>query len=139
MGDNGLTEEQKLVLAAYCEKTVPWLEEMYFKKFDTNRQEVLRLYDDNTPIIWNGYRMVGKEGIQNALQQLPSTTHKLETIDCQPIVSPDPNQRFILTTINGTVTYADEICNTFNQVLILRSEGKDLKIVYDCYRWLATS
>ena len=45
-----------------------------------------------------------------------------------------PAQHLILATVNGQVTYADEITNTFNQVFILKAEGKDLKIVYDCYR-----
>lgn len=41
----------------------------------------------------------------------------------------------ILVTVNGQVTYAGEVTNAFNQVFILGSEGKDLRIMYDCYRY----
>eukprot|EP00667_Euglena_gracilis_P022694 EG_transcript_25350 len=137
--NTGMNEEQKLVLAAYCEKAVPWVEHLYYKKFDSNRMEVLQHYDAGTPIIWNGYRMQGRDGIASALQQLPATQHKVETIDCQPIVSDVPNApHLILVTVNGQVTYAGEVTNAFNQVFILGSEGKDLRIMYDCYRWLNT-
>jgi len=137
--NTGLTEEQKVVLAAYCEKVLPWLENMYYMKFDSNRGEVVNLYDNGTPVIWNGYRMQGREGMVSALQQLPGTKHKIETIDCQPIISESPTAaHLILATVTGAVSYLDEITNNFHQVFVLRAEGKDLRIVYDCYRWLNT-
>eukprot|EP00906_Rhabdomonas_costata_P019518 RCo028485 len=137
---NGLSEEQRLTVSAYCQKVLVWVEEVYYKKFDSNRLDLLNLYEETTPIIWNGYTMKGASGIQAALQQLPTTTHRIESIDCQPIHSTeaDPSIRFILVTVNGTVNYAGEITYLFHQAFVVRAEGKDLKIVYDCYRWLAT-
>eukprot|EP01001_Neometanema_parovale_P013082 NODE_9440_length_642_cov_73.917148_g9174_i0.p1 GENE.NODE_9440_length_642_cov_73.917148_g9174_i0~~NODE_9440_length_642_cov_73.917148_g9174_i0.p1 ORF type:complete len:173 (+),score=52.11 NODE_9440_length_642_cov_73.917148_g9174_i0:61-519(+) len=134
--DNGLTTEQKTLVTNFCEKVGPYIQEQYYKMFDSNRAAVLELYDEQTPIIWNGYKMVGKAGIQGALQQLPDTTHQVQIIDCQPLPAPD-EQVLVLVTVNGIVTYGYELPNRFNQVFILRTEGKQMKIVYDCFRWLA--
>ena len=44
-----------------------------------------KLYLDTATTVWNGNPLEGSEAILKFLDQLPTTEHTIESLDCQPI------------------------------------------------------
>mmetsp|Transcript_56288 Transcript_56288/g.132639 ORF Transcript_56288/g.132639 Transcript_56288/m.132639 type:complete len:144 (-) Transcript_56288:28-459(-) len=127
--------------------------EQFFKHFynymDTSRQNLKHLYHEESKVVWNGTSLAGRANVEKFITDLPSSTHKPYSLDCQPI-SPqampgaEPADPMILVSVMGTVQFGSLESNPppvprpFCQSFVL---GKDAAtgsyfIVTDNYRFL---
>ncbi|KAJ7538697.1 hypothetical protein O6H91_11G059700 [Diphasiastrum complanatum] len=60
--------------------------EHYYSTFDTNRTNLLSLYEDSSMLTFEGEKLQGAQNISAKLNGLPFThcSHHISTVDCQP-------------------------------------------------------
>lgn len=58
--------------------------------YDSSRHEVFRFYREDSVLIWNGNAKKGLQTLRDFFQQLPPSTHNIQSIDCQPIAGAPP-------------------------------------------------
>eukprot|EP00475_Leptophrys_vorax_P041361 TRINITY_DN77945_c0_g1_i1.p1 TRINITY_DN77945_c0_g1~~TRINITY_DN77945_c0_g1_i1.p1 ORF type:complete len:124 (-),score=13.78 TRINITY_DN77945_c0_g1_i1:110-481(-) len=58
----------------------------YYTTFDTNRNNLVALYQDGSMLTFEGEKFMGAQNIQAKISGLPfqSCTHIVATVDCQP-------------------------------------------------------
>ncbi|GJP51332.1 hypothetical protein CLOM_g10490 [Closterium sp. NIES-68] len=58
----------------------------YYTTFDTSRNNLYALYQDQSMLTFEGEKFQGVQNIQNKISSLPfqSCTHIVSTVDCQP-------------------------------------------------------
>ena len=44
----------------------------------------MKLYEDKAEAVWNGNYLKGKEAIMKFFEDLPTSEHKLDSLDAQP-------------------------------------------------------
>eukprot|EP00286_Rhodomonas_abbreviata_P027600 CAMPEP_0181294578 /NCGR_PEP_ID=MMETSP1101-20121128/3681_1 /TAXON_ID=46948 /ORGANISM="Rhodomonas abbreviata, Strain Caron Lab Isolate" /LENGTH=141 /DNA_ID=CAMNT_0023399257 /DNA_START=317 /DNA_END=739 /DNA_ORIENTATION=- len=122
----------------------------YYSYLDTSRQNLKHLYHEESKVVWNGNSLHGRTNVERFLTDLPSSTHKPYSLDCQPIApqaaagqeSADP---MILVSVMGSVQFGSIEASppppskAFCQSFVL---GKDAAtgsyfIVTDNYRFVA--
>jgi NTF2-related export protein 1/2 len=92
------------------------------------------LYSDTSLVIWNGNTQSGAANIMNFYQSLPGTVHRVQSLDCQPILS---SVSTILITCMGMVKFDGEAAEKrFSQDFLLNKEGEVWKVGSDCFRFL---
>mmetsp|Transcript_18497 Transcript_18497/g.25720 ORF Transcript_18497/g.25720 Transcript_18497/m.25720 type:complete len:257 (-) Transcript_18497:34-804(-) len=87
------------------EKIAKWFVNFYYQTFDTNRENLVTLYTENSMLTFEGQQIMGAQNIQNKLKSLPfrQVQHKIVTMDVQP--SPSANgQQGIIVFICGDLT-----------------------------------
>ncbi|GLH00288.1 NTF2-related export protein [Gryllus bimaculatus] len=110
----------------------------YYESVDRMRHRMSRLYLDSATLIWNGNGVMGNQYIQEFFEKLPRTDHGVSTVDCQPLsqgAGLTQDFTFVLK-VSGTVLLSADISKTFQQNLLITTEGDKMKIVSDCYRFL---
>ncbi len=137
------------------------VQEYFYRVYDSSRHEVFRFYREDSVLIWNGNAKKGLQTLRDFFQQLPPSTHNIQSIDCQPIAgappapalapprwprslprctgadgTESPQASNIFVVVVGTVTYAKEDPRHFHETFILAQEpGKGTYyIVNDCFR-----
>lgn len=92
------------------------------------------LYSDASLAIWNGNTQSGASNIMNFYQSLPGTVHKVQSLDCQPVLS---SSNTVLISCKGTVKFDGEASEKrFSQDFLLNKEGEVWKVGSDCFRFL---
>lgn len=90
---------------------------------------------DNGLLVWNGNGACGREQIQSAILQLPNTSHRLTTLDAQPIIDETTEgQATFCITCGGTVKYNGQDVKPFQQSFIITADAGKFRIVSDIYR-----
>ncbi len=79
--------------------------QMYTMIADTKRELLVNFYRDNSVMVWNGHRLQGKRNLQMAFKALPTTQHKLEAVDVQPILPNEQTSKSFVVTVAGTIRY----------------------------------
>lgn len=93
------------------------------------------MYLDNGLLVWNGNGASGRDQIQSAVLQLPTTNHRLNTLDAQPIIDETTvGQATFCITCGGTVKYNGHEVKPFQQSFIITADGDKFRIVSDIYR-----
>uniref|UniRef100_T1GN95 NTF2-related export protein n=1 Tax=Megaselia scalaris TaxID=36166 RepID=T1GN95_MEGSC len=89
-----------------CNRTAQKFTSLYYQAFDKRRHDLGAMYLDNGLLVWNGNGASGRDQIQSAVLQLPTTNHRLNTLDAQPIIDETTvGQATFCITCGGTVKY----------------------------------
>lgn len=92
---------------------------------------------DNAVAIWNGNGLNGNNNIQDFIQKLPSTSHRVLTFNAQPIVDEmAPNQNAIMILVSGKIQHFNSTTNDhhFQQTFLIYAQEDKWKIASDCFR-----
>merc|ERR1711879_1036314 len=115
-----------------------FVKEYFYRVYDSSRHELFRFYREDSVLIWNGNAKKGLQTLRDFFQQLPPSTHNIQSIDCQPIAdgTESPQASNIFVVVVGTVTYAKEDPRHFHETFILAQEPTKgtYYIVNDCFR-----
>jgi hypothetical protein len=65
-------------------------QEYFYRVYDSSRHELFRFYREDSVLIWNGNAKKGLQTLRDFFQQLPPSTHNIQSIDCQPIAGAPP-------------------------------------------------
>lgn len=108
---------------------------IYYDAIDKKRHILDRLYHDSATLLWNGNSVTGQAAISQYLNKLPSSEHKVETLDAQSM--PDhatQGQIGILVLTAGIVKYKGHSVRNFSQNFMLTAQNNTWKVVTDCFR-----
>lgn len=109
---------------------------LYYDTIDKKRHLLTKLYLDTGEATWNGNNLKGKEAILKFFEELPTTEHKVESLDCHPLSAEISGGQFtIIVKTYGTVKYPNSSLKSFHQVFILTSENNKWKIISDTFRF----
>jgi len=112
---------------------------LYHKTFDTRRQAIGKVYQDQATLVWNGNPYKGNEEIVNFFNTLPSSDHQVEAMDTQPLVASlvglEAANSTIMITFYGKVKFKEVPTKVFNQTVLLAALDNKWKIVSDNYRF----
>lgn len=98
-------------------------------------QQISRLYLDSAIAVWNGNGTTGKDEIQKFFQELPSTEHKITTLDAQPVIDEaTSNQKTLLIMVSGMLCLQGSSNKQFQQTFMITAQGDKWKIASDCFR-----
>lgn len=90
---------------------------------------------DTAIFTFNGIGQSGTDKIKRFYQELPSSEHRLSTLDAQPVVdNAVSGQLTFLIQTSGMVKYESGPERPFQQTFIITAQGDKWKIVSDCYR-----
>ncbi|CAK9294036.1 unnamed protein product [Gordionus sp. m RMFG-2023] len=127
-----------------ADKTSETFTSLYYDTIDKKRNIIHKLYHDNATLIWNGNHYQGLEAIKTFFEQIPTSEHKTDCLDAQPITPNVTNgQTSITLNVHGIVSYDENSSNRrlhppklmgFNQSFILIAEGDKWKIISDWVR-----
>ncbi|TKR92647.1 hypothetical protein L596_007261 [Steinernema carpocapsae] len=128
---SALTKEDEEV----CQSTNEFVK-IYHKTVDQNRSRLNHLYClQKATLVWNGTPVEGPDDIQAFWEKLPTSTHRMNTLDAQKMVV--PNMDGILITITGNVTFDGPAGDhVFTHSLVLEKEDGIYKVRSDQYRFL---
>ena len=125
------SEEQKLIDAT-CETGTEVVNKFY-RFNDKRRHEIGNLYMDTAVALWNGNLLQGNMNITKFYQDLPTSTHSISSVDCQP-VSDETGMR-LLISVEGIVQFEGMGPQNFSQMFIIARQLDSVwKITNDCYR-----
>mmetsp|Transcript_50299 Transcript_50299/g.126249 ORF Transcript_50299/g.126249 Transcript_50299/m.126249 type:complete len:134 (-) Transcript_50299:491-892(-) len=98
-----------------------FVNDVYYKLYDSNRKDLIRLYHDTSVMIWNGIATKGKEPLLLFLEKLPPTQHTILSFDAQPIVCPTNPSTLaaLLVVVQGTVLLDNLETRDFHQSITL--------------------
>ncbi|XP_077984288.1 NTF2-related export protein 2-like [Glandiceps talaboti] len=109
---------------------------LYYETFDRRRSNLSKLYLDSASLVWNGNACNGSEEVAKFFEQLPTSSFKVDTLDCHPVLEEATGGRIsILVTVNGTVKFDGSRVNGFNQNFVLTTQDSVWKIASDCLRF----
>ncbi|XP_064610042.1 NTF2-related export protein 1-like [Liolophura sinensis] len=109
---------------------------LYYETFDKKRHLVSKLYMDTAVLVWNGNSITGSTEIVKFFENLPSSEHVPETLDCQPLIDQlTPGKLTIIVTVSGSSKYQHNKATTFMQNFTLTSVNNVWKIVSDSIRF----
>ncbi|CAH1777046.1 unnamed protein product, partial [Owenia fusiformis] len=108
---------------------------LYYENFDKRRQVLGKMYMDTATMVWNGNGVTGTTDILKFIEDLPSSEHKVESLDCQPLGDHvTKGQTSIIVTTMGSVKYEGNTAKMFNQNFMLTSQENVWKVVSDTFR-----
>ena len=126
------TDEQRLIDAT-CDDGMDAVNKFY-KFNDKRRHEMGNLYLDTATALWNGNLLQGNLNITKFYQDLPTSTHSVSSVDCQPI-SDDTTMK-LLISVEGIVQFEGMGPQNFSQIFIIARQVDTVwKITNDCYRY----
>ncbi|XP_060554371.1 NTF2-related export protein 2-like isoform X1 [Ruditapes philippinarum] len=109
---------------------------LYYDTIDKKRHLLTKLYQDSGEATWNGNNLKGKEAILKFFTDLPTSEHKVESLDCHPLSgSISGGQITIIVKTYGTVKYPNNSLKAFHQSFILTSQNNVWKIISDNFRF----
>ncbi|KAK3100093.1 hypothetical protein FSP39_014616 [Pinctada imbricata] len=99
-------------------------------------KQLKKLYMDTASIVWNGNAVSGMDAVLKFFESIPTSEHKMESLDCQPITDSVSGGQFtIVVKVYGTVKYLKRKPKTFHQNFMLTSQNNVWKIVSDSFRY----
>eukprot|EP01122_Echinamoeba_exundans_P002778 TRINITY_DN12766_c0_g1_i1.p1 TRINITY_DN12766_c0_g1~~TRINITY_DN12766_c0_g1_i1.p1 ORF type:complete len:137 (+),score=28.11 TRINITY_DN12766_c0_g1_i1:14-424(+) len=82
-----------------------FVQEYFYKLMDSpQRSELVKMYKDESSVIYNGTGFRGLGQIQNCLKELPATSHRVDSFDVHPVPGAKPGT--LLINVSGTVKFA---------------------------------
>ncbi|XP_038056179.1 NTF2-related export protein 2-like [Patiria miniata] len=110
---------------------------LYYEKFDKRRNLLNKLYMDSATMVWNGNPLQGSEAILKFLDQLPTSDHTIDTLDCQPIPAVvTQGQTSLMVIVGGRVKFeGTKETFSFTENFMLTTQGGVWKIASDCFRY----
>lgn len=99
------------------------------------------MYIEDAIHVWNGNGTTGKYDISKFLSELPSSEHKIITLDAQPLENDSEKsgvqgpELSILIHVSGTVKYSVADQKPFLHIFNLLAQGNGWKITSDVYRF----
>ncbi|XP_046997649.1 NTF2-related export protein [Schistocerca americana] len=116
-------------------RTAEEFTKLYYESVDKRRHLMSKYYLDTGILSWNGNGTVGKDQIQKFYEQLPSTEHRLTSLDAQPVIDVAvSSQLTFVVQVSGFVKFQDKAQRPFQQNFVITAEGDKWKIVSDCFR-----
>lgn len=90
---------------------------------------------DSATFVFNGIGQSGTEKIRTFYQGLPTSEHRLQALDAQPVVdNAVSGQLTFLIQVSGMVKFDARAERPFQQSFIITAQGDKWKIFSDCYR-----
>ncbi|XP_033631601.1 NTF2-related export protein 2-like [Asterias rubens] len=111
---------------------------LFYEKFDKRRNLLNKLYMDTATMVWNGNPLEGGEAIIKFLDQLPTSEHTIDSLDCQPIPAAiTQGQTTVMVIVGGWVKFEGNKRNfQFTENFMLtRTQAGVWKIASDCFRY----
>eukprot|EP01134_Creolimax_fragrantissima_P002399 CFRG2399T1 len=82
---------------------------VYYKAFDVERHKLSNYFHEDASLIWNGTPIQGRKQIQEFLNDnIPSTRHKIISVDSQAAPATTGVEGTALVTVSGVVKYQTE-------------------------------
>ncbi|XP_026471807.1 NTF2-related export protein-like [Ctenocephalides felis] len=112
---------------------------IYYKRMDKRRHSMSELYLEGGLLVWNGIPILGQKTIQDYFLDLPSSEHRLVSLDTLPVVDEIiRSQPQLLILASGAVSYklksSDVVQRSFHQTLVVTAQGDKWYIVKDSMR-----
>lgn len=127
-------EEIKKLSVQACEAAEQFVK-LFYDVLDKRRHVAAQFYMDTATLTWNGHQVATPAEIVKFLETLPSSEHKVESMDAQPIAGNlIDGQTAILVVSSGVVKYQGNAIQAFNQNFLLVAQNQKWKIVTDCFR-----
>ena len=116
--------------------TAEQFSELYYKKIDSERHSIDKMYHENANMTWNGNNLEGIADIKKfILEKLPNSSTYVNCLDSQPVHdSAVGGQTTVLVTVAGTVKYGGSQPAGFQQNFLLAAKDGKWKIVTDTFR-----
>lgn len=112
---------------------------VYHETFDTRRQAIGKIYQDEATLVWNGNPYKGNAEIVKFFNTLPTSDHTVEAMDTQPLIASlvglDSKNSTILISFYGKVKFKELPTKLFNQTVVLAALDNKWKVVSDNYRF----
>lgn len=90
---------------------------------------------DTATFVFNGIGQSGTPKIKEFYQELPTSEHRIQSLDAQPVVdNAVSGQLTFLIQTSGMVKYDNKPERPFQQSFIVTAQGAKWKIFSDCYR-----
>ncbi|EFA84729.1 hypothetical protein PPL_01721 [Heterostelium album PN500] len=117
-----------------------FVKDNYYNFLDNDRSKLLRLYKENSMVLWNGTELRGLEKIEGLYRELPPTVHKVECYDAQYILGTNQQVTSMMITVSGKVTLAGQVTHQFQQTLVLTKDpvNQNFYLGNDCMRLTST-
>jgi len=130
-----MADPKRAVVESTTKSCEAFVNKLYYNVFDSSREELMRFYQDESIVLWNGNPMKGRREIIEYYKNLPSTEHTIESFDCHPIPA-SGGVNTMLVSVNGKVSYAHGSSRIFNQTFVLTPalDVDSFCIAYDCMR-----
>jgi len=106
----------------------------YYEVLDKRRHTLSKLYLETGTLVWNGNSITGNEAIQAFLEQLPSSSHVIWSVDAQPLPDVAVSQQTTLLVAVGGQVRLKNIPRLFQQQFMLTAQENKWKVVSDCFR-----
>ena len=110
--------------------------ELYYKKMDSERHSIDKMYLENASLTWNGNHVEGIADIKRfLLEKLPNSKTYVNCLDAQPVHgSAVGGNTTVLVTVAGTVKFGSSQPSGFQQNFLLAAKDSKWKIVTDTFR-----
>ncbi|RWS13322.1 NTF2-related export protein 1-like protein [Dinothrombium tinctorium] len=115
--------------------------EIYYEKLDKARHNLLKLFHEQSTLIWNGNRVDGNGNIAEFLERLPSSETHLLSVDSQPVedLPQIAGRRMMSVLCSGRMKFASSsnFVNFTESFLLIAEAGADSnvwKVISDTYR-----
>ncbi|VDN02437.1 unnamed protein product [Thelazia callipaeda] len=108
--------------------------DLYYDAVDRKRNKMNFLYMDEATLVWNGNAVRGVDVIAKFFDDLPNSTHTIESLDCQYIDSSDPVRPIVVLAVGKVVL--GQITHAFTQTLVLMLDDEKYKILSDRFRFV---
>lgn len=129
-----MTEDvEKINLAMSTAET---FSNLYYKKMDSDRHTIEKMYHENATMTWNGNPIDGIGSIQKFwLEKIPKSSTFVQSLDAQPVHdSAVGGQTTVLVTVAGTVKYGASQPVNFQQNFLITAKDAKWKVVTDTFR-----
>ena len=129
-----MTEEVEKINQAV--KTAEEFSNIYYKKMDTDRHTIDRMYHENATMTWNGNPIDGLTNIQKfCIEKIPKSSTYVQSLDAQPVHDTAvAGQTTVLVTVTGTVKYGTTQPVGFQQNFLITAKDAKWKVVTDTFR-----
>ena len=116
--------------------TAEQFSELFYKRMDTDRHSIEKMYHDNANLTWNGNHVEGIAEIKRfLLEKLPKSSTYVNCLDAQPVhESAVGGNTTVLVTAAGTVKYGASQPSSFQQNILLAAKDAKWKIMTDTFR-----
>jgi len=127
------TEVEKINQAV---RTAEEFSNIYYKKMDTDRHTIDKMYHENATMTWNGNPIDGLPNIQRfCIDKIPKSSTFVQSLDAQPVHdSAVGGQTTVLVTVAGTVKYGTTQPVGFQQNFLITAKDAKWKVVTDTFR-----
>lgn len=117
-------------------RTAEEFSNIYYKKMDTDRHTIDKMYHENATMTWNGNPIDGLSNIQKfCIEKIPKSSTFVNSLDAQPVHDTAvAGQTTVLVTVAGTVKYGATQPVGFQQNFLITAKDAKWKVVTDTFR-----